>query len=449
MKGEIKHQNDVRQIQKNIHQYIQANPNTKLAIKRTMSEYHRIHSLDYKNYSHLIDLTSLDDIVMVDEKKSIALIEPLIAMGSCCEKLLSLGYTIPVVPELRRITLGGAVSGVGVESGSHRYGCVHDCCVAYEVLLGDGTYLTISADNEYSDLFYAIPGSYGSLAILVGIWIKIIPAKPYVLLETTLDTTNQNFIDRLRSKIGQDDFLEGISYSNSYSVTIAANMTDELKPNIPFYSMKHYWCSMFYVYIKKITKKGSGKCYMTLYDYYFRHNRSLFWLYKAPDNVFIRYLLGWIVNIKFIRKLAAPNKSVHEKEKTHIIQDVVIPFNNLLLMLNDVNRTTHVYPLWLLPTLNVKTPGIFWNDICINESYFCDIGIYGKYQAKNTDFLTINRDIESKTIKYHGIKMLYARCYYSEDEFWNIFNKSQYEAIRNKYHADKYFFDIYHKIQSK
>src|SRR5262245_21740731 len=39
---------------------------------------------------------------------------------------LARGVMPAVVPQLKTITLGGAVAGVGIESSSHRYGLVHD-----------------------------------------------------------------------------------------------------------------------------------------------------------------------------------------------------------------------------------------------------------------------------------------------------------------------------------
>ena len=43
-------------------------------------------------------------------------------MGQLTHALLPLGYTIPVLPELDDLTVGGLVSGVGIETSSHRYG---------------------------------------------------------------------------------------------------------------------------------------------------------------------------------------------------------------------------------------------------------------------------------------------------------------------------------------
>ena len=60
---------------------------------------------------------------------------PYEALTSAC---LAQGVMPAVVPQLKTITLGGAVAGVGIESSSHRYGLVHDTMLEIDVLLGDG-----------------------------------------------------------------------------------------------------------------------------------------------------------------------------------------------------------------------------------------------------------------------------------------------------------------------
>ena len=44
-----------------------------------------------------------------------------------------------MVPQLKTITIGGAVAGVGIEASSFSYGLVHDTMLELEVLLGDGS----------------------------------------------------------------------------------------------------------------------------------------------------------------------------------------------------------------------------------------------------------------------------------------------------------------------
>ena len=57
-----------------------------------------------------------------------------------------------VVPQLKSITLGGAVAGVGIEATSFRHGLVHDTIVAMDILTGDGRIVTCTAENEHRDL---------------------------------------------------------------------------------------------------------------------------------------------------------------------------------------------------------------------------------------------------------------------------------------------------------
>ena len=51
---------------------------------------------------------------------------------------MSQGYTLPVVPELDMLTIGGLIMGGGLESTSHKYGMFHHICTQYEVVTADG-----------------------------------------------------------------------------------------------------------------------------------------------------------------------------------------------------------------------------------------------------------------------------------------------------------------------
>ena len=88
--------------------------------------------------------------------------------------------------------------GGGIESTSHKYGLWQNICLKYELVLSDGTITTCTRD-ENSDLFYAIPWSYGTLGFLTYVDLMIIPFKPYIRLvyEPTysLDETMEVFVD--------------------------------------------------------------------------------------------------------------------------------------------------------------------------------------------------------------------------------------------------------------
>ena len=62
-----------------------------------------------------------------------------------------------VVPQLKTITLGGAVAGLGIESSSFRNGLPHESVREMEVLTGDGRVVVARPDNEHADLFRGLP----------------------------------------------------------------------------------------------------------------------------------------------------------------------------------------------------------------------------------------------------------------------------------------------------
>src|SRR5688572_17202261 len=61
--------------------------------------------------------------------------EGMVTYEDLARACLARGVMPAVVPQLKTITLGGAVAGVGIESSSHRYGLVHDTMLELDVLL--------------------------------------------------------------------------------------------------------------------------------------------------------------------------------------------------------------------------------------------------------------------------------------------------------------------------
>ena len=55
-------------------------------------------------------------------------------------------------------------------------------CKSYEIVTADGSVITCS-ESENSDLFYAVPWSYGTLGFLVAAEIQIVPCKRFIKLD--------------------------------------------------------------------------------------------------------------------------------------------------------------------------------------------------------------------------------------------------------------------------
>lgn len=126
---------------------------------------------------------NLIDILEVDRQKQTVRCEPQVTMGQLSATLAKLGWTIAIVPELDDLTVGGLVMGTGVESSSHIYGLFQHICVSYELVLSDASVVTCTSDSN-SELFYAVPWSYGTLGFLTAVQIKIVPATKLVFRST-------------------------------------------------------------------------------------------------------------------------------------------------------------------------------------------------------------------------------------------------------------------------
>lgn len=154
--------------------------------------------------------------------------EPLVSMGQLSATLNPLGWTIPVLPEMDDLTVGGMVNGTGIESSSHIYGLFQHICVSYELVLCDGTVVTCSRE-ENPDLFYSIPWSYGTLGILTAVEINIVPAKRYVQLKYKPFKTIESFCENFESSSAnaKNEFVEGILFGKNEGVVMTGVMTDE------------------------------------------------------------------------------------------------------------------------------------------------------------------------------------------------------------------------------
>src|SRR5690606_22976376 len=109
--------------------------------------------------------------------------------------------TMPcVVPQLKSITIGGAVSGLGIESSSFRFGLVHETVLAMDVLLATGEVVTCTPDNEHQDLFHGLPNSYGTLGYILKLKARTIPVTGYVRLRHFRQDNPAGFFAMLEEK---------------------------------------------------------------------------------------------------------------------------------------------------------------------------------------------------------------------------------------------------------
>ena len=157
--------------------------------------------------------------------------EPLVTMGQLTRTLDKLGWTIPIVPELDDLTVGGLVMGTGIETSSHKFGLFQHICFSYELVLSDGSVARCSED-ENSDLFYSVPWSYGTLGFLTAVQIKMIPSKRFVKLTYkpahTAAEADRILNEELSKGGNAHMFVESLIFDKERSVVMVGDMVPDM-----------------------------------------------------------------------------------------------------------------------------------------------------------------------------------------------------------------------------
>ncbi|MBA3573873.1 MAG: FAD-binding oxidoreductase, partial [Pseudonocardiales bacterium] len=89
-----------------------------------------------------LDVSGLTGVLHVDPEARTADVAGMCTYEHLVAATLPLGLAPLVVPQLKTITLGGAVSGLGIESTSFRNGLPHESVLELDVLTGTGEIVT-------------------------------------------------------------------------------------------------------------------------------------------------------------------------------------------------------------------------------------------------------------------------------------------------------------------
>jgi hypothetical protein len=368
----------------------------------------------YKNKCFNIDLSDFDNILELTNEY--IYFEPNVTMEQMVNFLSRKDLSLNVITEFKTMSIGGAISGLGAESSSFKYGLIHNNVIEYEIINEFGNIEIVDKNHK---LFNLIPGSYGSICIITAIKSKIFKIKPYVRLKF-IRKKNINAKDLYDNSC---DFIEGVMLNKNHYVIIKGYYTKEKST----YNLKNRFSRLFFDFV--INKKYKSMT-LSYYDYIFRWDRGAFWVaYNKKINyikqIIYSNLLG-LIDFSFQDKLSAENlykyaRSKHPifRESNSMYQDIIIPSKNFENFKKFIDNTLKIYPIWLLPINST---------IKINQAFalkknrkYINFGIYGSIKHLGFDFIKINRDVEKKTFELNGIKTLYNQSYYDMSQFYKIY----------------------------
>ncbi|CAK0799416.1 unnamed protein product, partial [Prorocentrum cordatum] len=284
-----------------------------LAIRREAGGGNCTRAPSHAEGCDLLDL-SVYAHVRIDEGKRTATVGARVTMEDLSAACLRQGVLPLVVPEFRRITVGGAVVGAGVESSSGRFGEFSEGCVSCRVRLGSGEVLTCS-DAEHPDLFRALSGSYGSLATVLEVELRLQEAKPYVKLQYRWFDDLSEACRFLASVATTSIFAEGLSYPmdkgyrglpdvTKRHVVIVADWADEAgDPHADRSTMSITESHDLWFYEHVFNTRNSEADHTDVLkteSYLHRHERGAFWMARPEGDSSIPLspagLLLWILS---------------------------------------------------------------------------------------------------------------------------------------------------------
>ena len=246
-----------------------------------------------KRNKRRLDLGEFDHVIAVDSSHDWVDVEGTTSYEKLVDAMLPHGVMPAVVPQLKTITVGGAVAGIGIEAASFRQGLVHDTMLELDVLLPSGDIVTCTPENEYRDLFFGFPNSYGTqrACVLAGqahglvgqgllqgdlgyalrVRLRTLPVKRFVRVKHRSDAAAHDFFKGLSAACDEPaDFVDGVVFGPELQVANAAQFVDEA----PWSSD----CTFKQIYYRSLPDKPLD--YMSNRDYLWRWDTDWFWCSK-------------------------------------------------------------------------------------------------------------------------------------------------------------------------
>lgn len=390
---------------------------------------------DKKHTDEKVNLLDFDEVIEVDPERRICIAEPGVPFCKLVEKTLPLGLVPIVVPELKTITIGGAVAGCSIESMSFQYGGFHDTCLEYEIITATGEVLTCTPDNEHSLIFQMMHGSFGTVGILSRLVFRLIPAKPYVHIRHEKHTSIDSYLESIKAHFERKDveFMDGIIHSNTQLSLCVGEFVDSAP-----YTHRYDWLRVYYQ--STATRKED---YFETPHYFFRYDQGVTNVH--PKSFLGRLLLGKFLGSSEVLRLAEKARwLLLNDDRPDVTVDTFLPFSKLKEFLLWYEKDFGHFPLWCVPYRRVHDyewlADDFWEGF--EDELMVDIAIYGMKQRGDTNYYRL---LETKLQELHGVKTLISYNYYPEEEFWRIFHKKNFDTVKAITDPNNIFRNLYEK----
>jgi len=390
---------------------------------------------------HFNAVIAIDATARTLDTEGLATFESIVAYS------LPLGYLPLVTPELKHITIGGAIVGIGIESTGFRHGFVHDALIEADVLLPGGDIVTCTADNEHADLFDGLPNSYGTLGYILRARIALLEARPFVHLCIEHFATAADYLEAMRGAASRDDtdFVEGLFFEDRRFYLVTGRFAQQV-PRVDDILRQH-------VFYKLIESRRD--VYLATADYIFRYDPDWFW--NVPDTAFYalfrRYAPQRFRNSGFYTRYVAWKRRarrlfpfLESPDMEPLIQDWEVPWDAggelIEFCLQEVSLGG--LPWAVVPIRAPRQPTLYPlrpDELYLNLGCYCHVR-----RRPGGEPYYYTRIMDRKCFDLVGIKMLYSSTFLDRSSFDAYFNGAAYRRLKAKYDPQSQAPELYDKV---
>ena len=414
-----------------------------------------------------LDVSGLRGVVALDPRARTADVQGMCTYEDLVDVTVAHGLMPLVVPQLRTITLGGAVTGLGIESTSFRNGLPHESVLEMDVLTGAGDLVTATRDGDHADLFATFPNSYGSLGYATRLRIELEPVARYVALRHVrfddLDALAKA-VDGIvadRSWEGtRIDGVDGVVFEPGEAYLTLATWTHDPGGATPSdYTGQD-------VYYRSLQRRETDL--LTCRDYLWRWDTDWFWCSRAFGAQDPRVRRLWprryrrsdvyhrLVGLENrLGLVARVDRWRGRPARERVIQDVEVPVENLPAFLRWFDDAVGMRPVWLCP-LRLREPAgpgsaTAWPSYpLLPGTTYVNAGFWGTVPiapgARDGD---VNRAVEARVTELGGHKSLYSDAYYDRATFDRLYDGANLARVKDTYDPEGRLTGLYEKAVTR
>ena len=400
-----------------------------------------------------LDVSGLGGVIAINATARTADVQGMCTYEDLVDATLPHGLIPLVVPQLRTITLGGAVTGLGIESTSFRNGLPHESVLEMDVFTGAGEVVTTRPGEPLFDTF---PNSYGSLGYATRLRIELEPVPAYValrhvrfddagLLAKTIEeiTASRSFEDT------RVDGLDGVAFAPGEYYLTLATWTEAAERETSDYVGQD-------VYYQSIQQRETDL--LTMYDYLWRWDTDWFWCSGAfgAQNPTLRRIWPrrWRRSDVYHRLLGLDRRfSIADRLdrragrplRERVIQDVEVPVERIGEFLDWFDEAVGMRPVWLCP-LRLRDEKTWPSYPLEVGTTYVNAGFWGTvHVGPDAPNGPRNRAIEQRVHELGGHKSLYSEAFYDRATFDALYDGANLADVKRTYDPEDRLTSLYDK----